>query len=237
MSWWKLCERLAFTRSVVPMILLGAAVLVPSAALGADRPFIQPGETGQKIKDQLPDAELKAMLRQIDPTRLEQTVRSLVAFGTRHTLSSQDDPVRGIGAATEFVYSQLLAVAALSGGQMVVEKQIFIQPVSPRVPVPTPITNIIATLKGSASPDRLHVVSAYLDSRVTDVLNFLSDAPGADSNASGVAVVIELVRVFATQRPKATIVFTVVAGNEEGLYGSAYQAAQYKAAGANIAAM
>jgi Zn-dependent M28 family amino/carboxypeptidase len=105
------------------------------------------------------------------------------------------------------------------------------------VPVPTVIHNVVATMRGSASPDRIHVVSAYLDSRVTDIMNFTSDAPGADSNASGVVLVIELARVFAAQRPKATIVFTVVGGNEQGLLGSGLQAAQYKAAGAEIAAM
>ena len=224
-------------RAIVPAMLLAATVLLPSVALGADRPFIQPGDTGGVIRDQVPDTELRAMLRLIDRNRLEQTVRSLVAFGTRHTLSSQNDPVRGIGAARDFVFSQLQAIAATSGGHMTVEQQSFVQPAGPQVPVPTTITNIVATLTGSASPGRIHVVSANLDSRVSDVSNFVSDAPGADSNASGVAVVIELARVFATHRPKATIVFTAAGGQEQGLLGSAFQAAQYKAAGADSAAM
>jgi len=237
MTWYTVCPQAAFMRSIVPAMLLGVAVLLPEAAVGADRPFIEPGKTGQVIQPQAPDSELRGMLRQIDRNRLEQTVRALVAFGTRHTLSSQTDPERGIGAATDFVFNELLAIAATSGGRMTVARQSFVQPVGPTVPVATTITNVVATMAGSASPSRIHVVAANLDSRATDVLNFTSDAPGADSNASGVAVVIELARIFATHAPKATIVFSVVGGQEQGLFGSAFQAALYKAAGAEIDAM
>jgi Zn-dependent M28 family amino/carboxypeptidase len=238
MTMCRSARRLVSIRSIATAALLGATLVLPPAALAADsRPFIQPGASGKLIQPQAPDAELRTILRQIDPNRLEQTVRSLVAFGTRHTLSSQTDPVRGIGAATAFVVNELQTIAAGAGGSMTVQQQAFIQPVSSRIPVPTVITNVIATIRGSASPDRIQVVLAHLDSRVTDVLDFTSDAPGADSDASGVAVVIELARVFAAHQPKSTIVLSTVAGTEQGLYGSAFEAAQFKAAGANIAAM
>jgi len=108
---------------------------------------------------------------------------------------------------------------------------------SPRIPVPTTITNVIATLKGNASPGRFYVVTGHLDSRVTDVLNFTSDAPGADDDASGVAVVLELARLFATRQFAGTLVFATVAGEEQGLYGSAFMAAQMKAAGGDVQGM
>jgi hypothetical protein len=161
----------------------------------------------------------------------------LVQFGTRHTASSQTDPVRGIGAATAWVLEQMQSIAATSSGRMTVQKQTFVQPVSPNIPVPTTITNVIATLKGTASPERFYVITGHLDSRVTDVLNFTADAPGADDDGSGVAVMLELARLFATRQFPGTLVFATVAGEEQGLYGSAFMAAQMKAVGADVQGM
>ncbi len=129
------------------------------------------------------------------------------------------------------------AIAATSGGNMTVAQQTFTQPVSSRIPVPTTITNVIATLHGTASPERVYVVTGHLDSRVTDVMDFVSDAPGADDDGSGVACVLELARVFATHQFPGTIVFATVAGEEQGLYGSAFMANSFKAAGTDIQGM
>ena len=96
--------------------------------------------------------DLRAMLRDVDPNRIQATVLRLTQFGTRHTASSQTDPVRGIGAATAWVFEQMQAIAATSSGSMTVQQQTFVQPVSSRIPVPTTITNVIATLQGTASP-------------------------------------------------------------------------------------
>jgi Zn-dependent M28 family amino/carboxypeptidase len=197
-----------------------------------------PNEPGSPIRMQRPDQELRRILREIDHNQVESTIRKLTTFGTRHTLSSQTDPVRGIGAATKWVFDTLSGYAAASGGRMTVEEQSFTQPATPpRIPQPTQITNVVATLRGSQSPARLYIVSGHIDSRVTDVLNADADAPGADDDASGVAVVMELARVLSKRQPDATIVFTVVAGEEQGLFGSAFQSAQYKAANADIQGM
>lgn len=184
-----------------------------------------------------PDRALRALVRQIDPDRMRATVERLTQFGTRHTASSQTDPVRGIGAATTWVIAQMEAIAATSNGAMTVQRQSFVQPVSSRIPVPTTITNCIATLQGTASPERFYVVTGHLDSRVTDVLDFTSDAPGADDDGSGVAVVLELARLFAAHRFPGTVVFATVAGEEQGLYGSSFMAQQMKAAGADVQGM
>ncbi len=184
-----------------------------------------------------PDRELRRILQEIDHRRIEAIVRKLVSFGTRHTLSVQDDPVRGIGAARDWIFAELQRSAAASGGRMTVEQQSFIQPVSPRVPAPTRITNVIATLRGSVTPERIYVVTGHYDSRVTDVMDAVKDAPGADDDASGVAVVMELARVLATRQPESTLVFAAVAGEEQGLYGSDHMAQRYKDAGADIQAM
>ncbi len=183
------------------------------------------------------DPDLRAMLREVDSSRIQATVLRLTQFGTRHTASSQTDPVRGIGAATAWAFQQMQAIAATSSGRMTVQQQTFVQPVSNRIPVPTTITNVIATLQGTASPQRFYVVTGHLDSRVTDVLDFTSDAPGADDDASGVAVVLELARLFATRQFPGTLVFATVAGEEEGLYGSTFMATKMAAAGADVQGM
>ena len=111
--------------------------LGPAAAATADvAPAADPGP-GLPATPQLPDAELRALLREVDPRRIEATVRRLAAFGTRHTLSSQDDPVRGIGAARDWIFAQLEGYAAASDGRMTVQKQSFVQQPTPRIPVPT----------------------------------------------------------------------------------------------------
>jgi hypothetical protein len=194
-------------------------------------------ETDPALSRQAPDPALRAMLREIDPARIKATILKLVSFGTRNTLSSQTDPARGIGAATNWVFDQMQASAAASGGRMTVQKQSFVQPVSSTIPVPTTITNVIATLKGTASPERFYVITGHLDSRVSDVLNFTDDAPGADDDGSGVAVVLELVRVFATHQFPGTLVLATVAGEEQGIFGSAHMAAQMKAAGNDVQGM
>jgi len=216
------------------------AFLSASAVTAVAAPFFTGSAlagTSPAFTRQVPDEGLRALLRQIDPGKIRATVLRLVQFGTRHTASSQTDPVRGIGAATSWVFGQMQDIAATSSGRMTVQKQTFVQPVSNRIPVPTTITNVIATLKGTASPERFYVVTGHLDSRVTDVLNFTSDAPGADDDGSGVAVVLELARLFATRQFPGTLVFATVAGEEQGLYGSAFMAAQMKAAGDDVQGM
>jgi len=120
---------------------------------------------------------------------------------------------------------------------MTVEVQSFVQPVSSRIPEPTVISNVVATVHGQTSPERVYVVTGHYDSRVTDVMNATADAPGADDDASGVAVLLELARVTATRPSEATLVFAAVAGEEQGLYGSAYLAQQMKATGADVQGM
>jgi hypothetical protein len=215
----------------------GLAGWSPAGAKNDEAAFIQPGVTSDRIHDQQPDRALREILRQIDRRNLTNTVQTLASFGTRHTLSSQTDPSRGIGAATAWIFDQMQSFAAESGGRMTVERQSFVQQPGPRVPAPTTITNVIATLRGSTNPERVYVISGHIDSRVTDVLDATSDAPGADDDASGVAVVMELARILAKRAPEATIVLTAVAGEEQGLFGSAFQAASYKAAGADIQGM
>jgi hypothetical protein len=216
---------------------VSAATAVAAAPLAVGTAVHAASSGTADLRRQEPDEALRALVRRVDPDRMRDTVERLTQFGTRHTASSQTDPVRGIGAATDWVNGQMQAIAATSNGAMTVQRQSFVQPVSSRIPVPTTITNCIATLKGTASPERFYVVTGHLDSRVTDVLDFTSDAPGADDDASGVAVVLELARLFADQQFPGTVVFATVAGEEQGLYGSAFMAQQMSAAGADVQGM
>jgi hypothetical protein len=186
-----------------------------------------------------PPPQLRSMLRDVSARNIEASIRTLAGFGTRHTLSSQDDPNRGIGAARDWIFDQFQQSAAKSDGRMTVQKQSFVQPPGPRNPTPVVVTNLVATLRGTQpeSANRVYVVSGHYDSRCTDVLNFTCDAPGADDDASGVAVSLELARVMATRKLDATIVFMAVAGEEQNLFGSTFFAQQAKAAGMDVEGM
>src|ERR1700733_14143318 len=186
---------------------------------------------------QFPDPGLRALLAQVDPNRIKATILRLVQFGTRHTASSQTDPVRGIGAATAWVLAQFQAIARTSSGRMAVHEQTFTQPVSSNIPVPTTITNVIATLQGTSSPERFYVITGHLDPRGPDGLTPPAAAPGADDDGSGVAVMLELARIFATRQFPGTIVFAAVDGEEQGLYGSTFMATQMKATGDDVQGM
>ena len=176
------------------------------------------------------EPDISHIVRKIQASRIERTVRDLVSFGTRNTLSAQDDPKRGIGAARDYLYSKFQQIQALSGGRLRVEKQTFIQPVAPRVPNPTPLTNIVAILPGDlpASQTRYVLVSGHYDSICTSPTDAVHDAPGANDDASGAAAVLETARVMVPYHYSATLVFLCVAGEEQGLLGSTYFAEQVK---------
>ena len=183
-----------------------------------------------------PPKDVRAMLGQVDASSLERFDKALVGFGTRHTLSTQTDPNRGIGAARDYIRDQFERAAARSDGRMSVELQSFVQPPADRVPEPTTLTNVVATLKGTdpKSADRVYVVSGHYDSRVTKVENSTSDAPGANDDGSGTSAVLELARVMASRPTEATIVFVAFAGEEQGLYGSDHFAQVAKDKGWNV---
>jgi hypothetical protein len=227
-------SRRAFLSASAASAAAAIALPVIGTTAAHAEPASQPGP-GRPTVPQPPERELQDALREISPARIEAIIQRLVEFGTRHTLSSQDDPVRGIGAARDWIHEQMQGIAAASGGRMTVELQSYVQePAPPRIPVTTRITNVVATLRGDTEPNRVYVVTGHYDSRVTDVLDFTSDAPGADDDASGVAAIMELARVMATRRTRATIMFVAVAGEEQGLFGSTFLASQLKAAGADV---
>jgi hypothetical protein len=185
------------------------------------------------------NAQVSRLVTEIDARNIENTIRRLVSFGTRNTLSDQNDPNRGIGAARDWIYAEFLKAAQSSGGRMTVENQTFEQPKAARVPQPTMLTNIVATLKGTQpeSVNRVYVVSGHYDSMCTSPTDAKCDAPGANDDASGTAAVLEMARVMARYKFDATIVFMAVAGEEQGLLGSTYFAENAKQNNTDIEAM
>jgi hypothetical protein len=189
------------------------------------------------LKPTEPSDELKSIMSQIDPARINATIHKLVSFGSRHTLSRQNSTTYGIGAARDWIASEFRKYAEKSKGNMKVEVVGYTQGIASRIPFPVRISDVVATLRGAEDPDRIHVVSGHYDSRVTDVMNYWDDSPGADDDASGVAISLELARITAHLRPRATIAYVAVAGEEQGLYGAQFLAQSYKNRSANIAAM
>lgn len=183
--------------------------------------------------------KIAQIIRDINARRIEESIKKLVSFGTRNTLSEQNNPKRGIGAARDWLFSEFTKAAAQSGGRMTVEKQSFEQPKADRIASPITITNVVATLKGTQpeSQERIYVVSGHYDSMCGSATNATCDAPGANDDASGTVAVLEMARVMAKHEFDATIVFMAVAGEEQGLYGSTYFAEQAKQKAMNIEAM
>lgn len=174
------------------------------------------------------------MLAEIDESRIQSIVTTLANFGTRHTLSVQNSTTRGIGAARDWILRQMQSMAAEADGNMDVFFNSYIQPAEGRIPFPVNITNVVARINGTVDPSRVYVVTGHYDSRNLDVMDYTNDAPGADDNASGVAVVMEMARVCAKRKPAATMIFAATAGEEQSLYGATHLAQTLKAQGANV---
>lgn len=182
------------------------------------------------------------MLAEVSSARIEARVRKLAAFGTRHTLSDIASETRGIGAARRWIAAELQSCAKDSGGRLHVEQQSFIEPAGNRVPQPAELVNVVATLPGQgASKGRTLVVSGHYDSRNSDVMDALGESPGADDDASGTAVVMELACVMSRHAARlpfdATLVFLAVPGEEQGLLGAAQWAREARAQGVNVEGM
>ncbi len=185
--------------------------------------------SAQKPKKEKSNPEITAMLKEISAKNIETTIRKLVSFGTRNTLSEQDNPTRGIGAARDYLFAEFQKISRECGNCLQVEKQTFLQPKANRIPEPTNLTNVFATLRGTTNPERVYVVSGHYDSMCNlDATDAKCDAPGANDDASGTAAVLEMARVMSKRKFEATIIFMTVPGEEQGLLGATYFAEQAK---------
>ena len=183
--------------------------------------------------------EIAAVVSEVSPARIEATIRKLVAFGTRNSFSDTTSDTRGIGAARRWIKAQLEECSRAAGGRLQVAFDTHHVESGPRIPQPVDFVNVVATLPGDQpeSRARIYVVSGHYDSMPTDPVDGKSDAPGADDDASGSAVSMELACVMARHHFDATLVFMTVSGEEQGLYGSKLWVAEAKKKGLAIAGM
>jgi hypothetical protein len=184
------------------------------------------------------DETIKQMVDEVSSKNIEANIRKLVSFKTRHTLSDTASKTEGSGAARNWIKAELEKYAAASNGRMTVQFDTFTQPKGERIDQPAHLKNVLAILKGTDPTDsRVYIVSGHYDSRVNNVMNANAVEPGANDDASGTAVSMEVARVMAKRSFPATIIFMSVVGEEQGLYGSTNVAKRAKAEKWNVDAM
>jgi hypothetical protein len=169
--------------------------------------------------------------------RLRADVEKLVSFGTRHTLSSATDPKRGIGAARAWAKAEFEKIAKACNGCLATE-MLERNMSGPRVPNGVNIVDVLAIKPGKMGWDHVVIIAAHIDSRVSDVMDFTKDAPGANDDGSGSALVIEAARILSkAPQSEATIVFALLSGEEQGLMGGRLLAETAKERGWTVSAM
>jgi len=186
-----------------------------------------------------PNPTITAIVSEVSPARIEANIRKLASFGTRNSFSDTESATRGIGAARRWIKAELEECSRAAGGRLQVAFDEHHVESGSRVPRPVDFVNVVATLPGDQpeSRDRIYVVSGHYDSMPTDVVDGKSDAPGANDDASGTAVSMELACVMARHHFDATLVFLAVAGEEQGLYGSRLWVEEAKKKGLQVAGM
>ena len=177
-----------------------------------------------------PDARLRAIVQPVSQAQLRHTIETLVSFGTRHTLSSQTDPKRGIGAALNWAEAEFNRYSAACGNCLTVARTSDTFS-GDRLPSPTKITDVFAIQRGTERPNDVVIIQGHIDSRVSDPMDATKDAPGANDDGSGTAAVLEAARVLSKHKFPGTIVYATLMGEEQGLYGGKVLAAYAKAHG------
>jgi Zn-dependent M28 family amino/carboxypeptidase len=211
-----------------------AAALLP-AALAAQRTPASPRPTPTPAATPAAPAAEDPRLREIatatQPARMEADVRRLAAFGTRHTLSDTVSATRGIGAARRWIFAEFTRISQACGGCLEVRyvDEVVAGGQNPRIPRDTRVVDVVAIQRGRADPGRYVIVQGHYDSRVNDVLDSTSEAPGANDDASGVAVALESARVLSEHQFDGSIVYAALAGEEQGLNGGEILARYAKA--------
>jgi hypothetical protein len=179
-----------------------------------------PSTVGLPLVPQSTDSQTLSLLTQLDPSRIQNYIQTLVNFGTCHTASTTTSPARGIGAARKWLLKEMQELAKPSNGAMKVSMPCYLQPAQPRsgMPIAAQVCNVQVEIKGTVDPNRTYVYTGHYDSRRLNNSNNVDDAPGADDNASAVAVALEMIRilapVMAKTPPPTTIIIAAVAGEE-----------------------
>jgi len=233
-----------FVAAASLLFLLTVLAIAPARAVSSSDVAVRDLDaTGGPIGREAVDPQIAEALSHISATQIQHTIETLVSFRTRNTLSSMETDLpkgEGVTAAAEWIESELKRYSAACGGCLEVKADTFTQSAgtgtNARILKPTTITNVYAVLRGTdpAQAKRVILVTGHYDSRITDVMDDHGEAPGANDDASGVAVSLECARVLSKLKLPATLVFATVAGEEQGLYGSAHLAKLAKSEGWQI---
>jgi len=169
-------------------------------------------QTHQKIYD---------IIDAVSEERLRQDVKTLVDFGTRHTLSDTVSSTRGIGAARRWIKGQFDNVSKDCNNCLEVfyQKNLVKKGTNDRIVKDVMVVNVVAIQRGTKYPNRYIIMSGDIDSRVSDPNDFTSDSPGANDNATGMAGAIEAARVLSNYRFESSIIYVGLSGEEQGLFG------------------
>ncbi|MGH8497055.1 MAG: M28 family peptidase [Gammaproteobacteria bacterium] len=192
-------------------------VLLTAASAAPAEPLIPPPAEQPVLHD---------IANAVSAERIEQDIRRLVDFGTRHTLSETESDTRGIGAARRWIKAEFERISEACGGCLRVYFQSDVIEGEERIPEPTAVTSVIAVQRGTSDPNRFVIMSGDIDSRVSDPMDATSDSPGANDNASGVAGTLEAARVLTAHRFHGSVIYAALAGEEQGLFGGQIMAAQ-----------
>lgn len=193
-----------------------SVVVVSTSLLATQGHAQQTPPTSLSYTDQ---ALLHDIAKNVSAKRIEQDIRTLVSFGTRHTLSETESETRGIGAARRWIKEEFEKISSECGGCIEVFFQSDVVSGETRIPNATEVVSVIAIQKGTSDPNRYVMMSGDIDSRVTDPMNSVSDSPGANDNASGVAGTLEAARILSQHQFEGSIVYAALAGEEQGLFG------------------
>jgi hypothetical protein len=189
--------------------------------LPALRTALAPPEVAQTGAPPTDDARIQEIVGAVSTQRIERDIRRLAAFGTRHTFSDTLSATRGIGASRRWLFAEFQRISQQCGGCLEVRYVSDVIPggTHPRIPGDINIVNVVAIQRGRAEPNRYVIIQGHYDSRASDVMDAVSDAPGANDNASGTAAALEAARVLSRYQFDGTIVYAALAGEEQGLFG------------------
>ena len=206
-------------------------------SLGAAQPAAAQDDAPARDARPGPGSVMTAIVDSVAADRIEADIRRLAGFGTRNTMSDTLSDTRGIGAARRWIKAEFDRISEACGGCLEVSYQTSIVTGARRIPDSTAVVNVLAIQRGTTDPERYVVMTGDIDSRASDGSDPVTDAPGANDNASGMAGALEAARVLSKYEFPATIVYAGLSGEEQGLFGGQKMAAEALEAGWRIEAV
>lgn len=167
------------------------------------------------------DQRIYEIIDAVSADRLENDIRKLAGFGTRNTFSDTVSQTRGIGAARRWIKTEFDKISSDCNKCLNVfyQKDLVTTEDGNRIPHDAWVVNVVAVQKGSKYPNRYIIMSGDIDSRASNTMDFETDAPGANDNASGMAGTIEAARVLSKYKFENSIIYVGLSGEEQGLFG------------------